>query len=69
MPAPTVVYNAFRWSDRESIDGLSKDRGTADSRLFIGFLRHSATAAGWKILSPHCLCLSTKPRSIYEGNR
>ena len=26
-PQPTVVYNAFRWSDRESIDGLLKDRG------------------------------------------
>ena len=28
---PTVVYNAFPWSDRDSIDGLSKDRG--DRRL------------------------------------
>jgi hypothetical protein len=25
-PPPIVVYNAFPWSDRESIDGLSKDR-------------------------------------------
>jgi glycosyltransferase involved in cell wall biosynthesis len=25
-PQPTVVYNAFPWSDRESVDGLSKDR-------------------------------------------
>jgi glycosyltransferase involved in cell wall biosynthesis len=25
-PQPTVVYNAFPWSDRASIDGLSKDR-------------------------------------------
>jgi glycosyltransferase involved in cell wall biosynthesis len=25
-PRPTVIYNAFRWSDRESIDGLFKDR-------------------------------------------
>jgi glycosyltransferase involved in cell wall biosynthesis len=25
-PQPTVIYNAFPWSDRESIDGLSKDR-------------------------------------------
>jgi hypothetical protein len=25
-PQPTVVYNAFPWSDRKSIDGLSKDR-------------------------------------------
>jgi glycosyltransferase involved in cell wall biosynthesis len=24
---PTVIYNAFPWSDRASIDGLSKDRG------------------------------------------
>jgi len=24
---PTVVYNAFPWSDRQFIDGLSKDRG------------------------------------------
>ena len=28
---PTVVYNAFPWSDRESIDGLFKDR--RDRRL------------------------------------
>jgi glycosyltransferase involved in cell wall biosynthesis len=25
-PEPTVVYNAFPWADRESIDGLFKDR-------------------------------------------
>src|ERR1035438_5906747 len=25
-PLPTVVYNSFPWSDRESMDGLSKDR-------------------------------------------
>ena len=25
-PQPTVVYNAFPWSDRESMDGLFKDR-------------------------------------------
>jgi glycosyltransferase involved in cell wall biosynthesis len=25
-PQPTVIYNAFPWSDRESIDGLFKDR-------------------------------------------
>lgn len=25
-PPPTVVYNAFRWSDRESLDGEIKDR-------------------------------------------
>jgi glycosyltransferase involved in cell wall biosynthesis len=25
-PQPTVVYNAFPWSDRESMDGLLKDR-------------------------------------------
>ena len=25
---PTVVYNAFPWADRQSIDGLSKDRAT-----------------------------------------
>ena len=25
-PPPTVIYNAFPWSDRESIDGLFKDR-------------------------------------------
>ena len=25
-PQPTVVYNAFRWSDRVSMDGLLKDR-------------------------------------------
>jgi glycosyltransferase involved in cell wall biosynthesis len=25
-PQPTIIYNAFPWSDRESIDGLSKDR-------------------------------------------
>ena len=25
-PQPTVVYNAFPWSDRASIDGLAKDR-------------------------------------------
>ena len=25
-PEPTVVYNAFPWSDRESMDGLLKDR-------------------------------------------
>jgi glycosyltransferase involved in cell wall biosynthesis len=25
-PQPTVIYNAFPWSDRESIDGLCKDR-------------------------------------------
>jgi glycosyltransferase involved in cell wall biosynthesis len=30
-PQPTVVYNAFPWSDRESIDGLFKDR--RDRRL------------------------------------
>jgi glycosyltransferase involved in cell wall biosynthesis len=30
-PQPTVIYNAFPWSDRESIDGLPKDR--RDRRL------------------------------------
>ena len=25
-PPPTVIYNAFPWSDREAIDGLFKDR-------------------------------------------
>jgi len=25
--APTVVYNAFAWSERSSLDGLQKDRG------------------------------------------
>jgi glycosyltransferase involved in cell wall biosynthesis len=30
-PQPTVVYNAFRWSDRDSMDGLFKDR--RDRRL------------------------------------
>jgi glycosyltransferase involved in cell wall biosynthesis len=30
-PQPTVVYNAFPWSDRESVDGLFKDR--RDRRL------------------------------------
>jgi len=30
-PQPTIIYNAFRWSDRESIDGLFKDR--RDRRL------------------------------------
>jgi glycosyltransferase involved in cell wall biosynthesis len=30
-PQPTVIYNAFPWSDRESIDGLYKDR--KDRRL------------------------------------
>jgi glycosyltransferase involved in cell wall biosynthesis len=25
-PQPTVIYNAFPWSDRQSIDGLFKDR-------------------------------------------
>jgi glycosyltransferase involved in cell wall biosynthesis len=25
-PPPTVIYNAFPWSDRESIDGLFKDK-------------------------------------------
>jgi glycosyltransferase involved in cell wall biosynthesis len=30
-PQPTVIYNAFPWSDRESIDGLFKDR--RDRRL------------------------------------
>jgi len=30
-PLPTVLYNSFPWSDRESMDGLSKDR--RDSRL------------------------------------
>ena len=30
-PLPTVLYNAFPWSDRESIDGLLKDR--RDRRL------------------------------------
>jgi glycosyltransferase involved in cell wall biosynthesis len=30
-PPPIVVYNAFPWSDRESIDGLLKDR--RDGRL------------------------------------
>ena len=25
-PQPTVIYNAFPWSDRESMDGLFKDR-------------------------------------------
>jgi glycosyltransferase involved in cell wall biosynthesis len=25
-PPPTVIYNAFPWSDRESVDGLFKDR-------------------------------------------
>jgi glycosyltransferase involved in cell wall biosynthesis len=26
-PQPTTIYNAFPWSDRESMDGLFKDRG------------------------------------------
>ena len=30
-PLPTVLYNSFPWSDRESMDGLSKDR--RDRRL------------------------------------
>jgi len=30
-PQPTVIYNAFPWSDRESMDGLFKDR--TDRRL------------------------------------
>jgi glycosyltransferase involved in cell wall biosynthesis len=30
-PQPTVIYNAFPWSDRESMDGLFKDR--RDRRL------------------------------------
>jgi glycosyltransferase involved in cell wall biosynthesis len=30
-PRPTVIYNAFPWSDRESMDGLFKDR--RDRRL------------------------------------
>lgn len=25
-PAPTAIYNAFPWSDRKSMDGISKDR-------------------------------------------
>jgi len=30
-PQPTIIYNAFPWSDRESMDGLFKDR--QDRRL------------------------------------
>ena len=67
-PKPTVIYNAFPWADRESLDNLNKDR-TDSSRTSIHWVSQTIGPGRGLELLCQALCQVAVPVDVHvRGN-